>query len=70
MVKDLVAEEIKYANGKGDRAGGQDDRESDLGEWAISMGLIKRRELEKILTELSGGPELPSSPVSPDAETC
>lgn len=70
MIKDLVAEEIKYANGKGGHAGGQDDRESDLGEWAISMGLIKRRELEKILTELSGGPELPSLPVSPDAETC
>ncbi|SJL14847.1 uncharacterized protein ARMOST_18319 [Armillaria ostoyae] len=70
MVKDLVAEEIKHASEKGGHAGGQDDRESDLGEWAISMGLIKRRELEIIFTELSGGPEPPSLPVSPDAETC
>ncbi|KAK0451154.1 uncharacterized protein EV420DRAFT_724515 [Desarmillaria tabescens] len=43
MVKDLIAEErIKYANGK-------HDRESDPGEWAVSMGLIKRRQLEDIL---------------------
>ncbi|KAK0472534.1 hypothetical protein IW261DRAFT_810826 [Armillaria novae-zelandiae] len=70
MVKDFIAQEIKYAIGKGGPAGGQDDRESDLGEWAISMGLIKRRELAEILTELSGELELPSLPVSPDAETC
>ncbi|KAK0184784.1 hypothetical protein F5146DRAFT_1144911 [Armillaria mellea] len=70
MVKDLVAEEIKNTNVKGGHAGGLDDRESDLGEWAISMGLIKHRELEKVLTELSGEVEPPCLPVSPDAETC
>ncbi|KAK0451151.1 uncharacterized protein EV420DRAFT_1482560 [Desarmillaria tabescens] len=63
MVKDLIAEEIKHASG-------QDDHESDPGEWAVSMGLIKRRQLEFILAEIFVRPKTPSLSVSPDAETC
>ncbi|KAK0200601.1 hypothetical protein DFS33DRAFT_1490957 [Desarmillaria ectypa] len=65
MVKDLIVEEIEHSSGKGS----QDDRESDLGEWAVSMGLIKHRQLEIILTEISGGLKPPSLSVSPDAKT-
>ncbi|KAK0451152.1 uncharacterized protein EV420DRAFT_1646231 [Desarmillaria tabescens] len=42
MVEDLIVEEINNTRG-------QDDRESDPGEWAIQMGLIKRSELRAIL---------------------